>query len=100
MSSLQNNNFISEIIIGVIFFSIGIYILLNRKKVITALLSSQKVFWGKMGFKHGFFHKEKLNKFNEKATKFSANIMIPIMGVVFLATGVLQICKVIIIYMK
>ncbi len=93
MSSLQSDNYITEIIFGIIFFSIGLYILLNRKKVITALISSNKVFWKNMGFNNSFLH-------NEKVGTFLTNIMVPFMGAVFFASGVFQLCKIIIIYMK
>lgn len=75
------------------FFSIGLYIITNRKNVISALLSSNKVFWKNMSFHHSFLH-------NEKIGKFLTNIMIPFMGAMFLVVGVLLICKIIIIYMK
>ncbi len=89
MNILQSNNFITEIIFGIIFFSIGLYILLNKRKVVTALLSSNKVFWKKMGFYHF-----------EKVSKFLTNIMIPFMGALFFASGVLLIYKIIISFMK
>lgn len=83
MPLLHNDNSIAEMIIGIIFFLVGLYILLNSRKVITALLSSNKVFWEKMGFYHF-----------EKVSLFLTNIMIPFMGIVFFATGIFQICKI------
>lgn len=93
MSSSKSNNLVIEVLFGIIFFSIGLYLLLNRKNVVSAFLSSNKVFWKNIGFYNSFIH-------NEKVGAFLTNIMIPFMGAMFLIGGALLIFKILIIYMK
>ena len=89
MKLLETTNIYGDLIFGVLFCSLGGYILLRRKTVIDALLSSNKVFWDKIGF-----------AYNEKASLFMTNIMIPTIAVLFLCVGILLIYRVIIFLLK
>lgn len=71
-----------DLIFGLIFSTIGLFIILNRKKIIDGLILSNKIFW------------EKLNLSQPKeVVVFLTNVMIPIMGMIFLIIGVLLIYK-------
>lgn len=81
---MKSGNFIADIIFGIIFSSLGISFIFGREKVVSALIASNKVFWEKIGFDA-----------DEKKALLLTNIMIPIIGTVFLAVGVVSIYKVI-----
>jgi hypothetical protein len=78
MKIFETSNIWSDLIIGIIFLFIGGYLLLFRKNVIDALLLSNKVFWTKIGLCYG-----------EKVTNYMTNIMIPLIGILFVCVGIL-----------
>jgi len=78
MKIFETSNIWSDLIIGIIFLFIGGYLLLFRKNVIDALLLSNKVFWTKIGLCYG-----------EKVTNYTTNIMIPLIGILFVCVGIL-----------
>lgn len=71
-----------DLVIAVIFCIFGAYIVLNREKVIDALLASNKTFWKGIGV-----------NYNEPTAAFLTRIMIPVMGVVFCCAGILLLIK-------
>ncbi len=80
---------IADFIFGIVFSLIGLYSLVRRKKIIDALMASNKVFWDKLGFAT-----------KEKQGLFMANIMIPFMGAVFFFGGCIAIYRFIIYLLK
>ncbi len=82
MEFIKTTSPVIDLIFGLIFSLIGMIIIVNRKKIIGALILSTKVFWGKLNF---FQPKE--------FGIFLTNLMVPIIGVVFLVIGLLLIYK-------
>jgi hypothetical protein len=72
------------ITVGAALTCVGFIFLFRKEKVIEAFLASNKVFWGEMNYRP-----------NEDRNRAIANIMIPFMGVVFLAGGIASIVKVV-----
>ena len=89
MKFIELTNAPADLLLGVIFFMLGGYMVFSREKVIDALLASNKVFWGKIGF-----------GYNEKIASTMTNFIIPIMGLLFLCIGVLLTYRAIIFIFK
>ena len=83
------DNPFADIIFGVVSSFLGFNFLFRRKKIVGALLESNKVFWGKLGFPS-----------NERMSALSANIMIPFMGAIFLAVGMILLYRVAMHFLK
>jgi hypothetical protein len=79
---VKTDNVIADIIFAIIFSSLGFSLIFRREKIIDALISSNKVFWEKIGFTP-----------DERRSIFLTNIMIPIMGAIFLVVGIVLIYK-------
>ncbi len=86
---MKTDNFIADIIFGVIFSSLGFSFIFWREKIIDALISSNKVFWDKIGFAP-----------DEKKALLLTNIMIPNIGAIFLAVGVILLYRVVMHFLK
>jgi hypothetical protein len=82
---MKIEDIVQGIVVGVIFTCAGFAMTFRKKKFIDALLSSNKVFWEKMNY-----------SINEDRNRSIANIMIPLMGLVFLAAGIFSVFKVIV----
>ena len=80
---MKIEDIVQGIVVGVIFTCAGFTMTFKKKIFIDALLSSNKVFWEKMNL-----------NVNEDRNNAIANIMIPLMGMVFLAAGIFSIFKV------
>ena len=78
MKIFETTNIYGDFIMGILFLSIGGYLLKFRKNVISALLCSNKVFWVKIDF-----------CYSEKVANYMTNIMIPVIGALFLCVGLL-----------
>lgn len=78
-----------DLIVGVIFSLIGVGMTFYRDKTVSALLSSNKIFWENIGHKIDHNNSAKMTK-----------IMIPIMGILFLLCGVVLFVKSIIHLLK
>jgi len=78
MKFIELTNAPVDLLLGVIFFVLGGYMVFCRKKVIDALLASNKVFWSKICF-----------SYNEKIASKMTNFIMPIMGLLFFCVGVL-----------
>lgn len=86
---MRTDNVFADIIFGIIFSSLGFSFIFWRGKVIDALISSNKVFWEKIGFAP-----------DEKKAMLLTNIMIPVIGAIFLVVGVILIYRVIVYFLK
>ena len=86
---MQTDNIFADVIFGAIFLSLGLRLTLGRRKTIDALISSNQVFWNKMGFAP-----------DEKRARAVTSIMIPIMGVIFLAVAALMIYRVVVHFLR
>ncbi len=82
---MKTDNIIADIVFVITFFVLGINLVFNRKKIIDALMASNKVFWEKIGIST-----------DEKKGIFISNIMIPLIGVTFLIVSGILIYRVII----
>ena len=82
---MKLEDIIGGIMAGGMLTCVGFIMVFKRNKVIDALLSSNKVFWEKLNY-----------SFSEDRNKAIANIMIPLMGLVFMAGGIASIVKVIV----
>lgn len=71
--------------VGGMLTCVGFIMIFKRNKVIDALFSSNKVFWGKMNYS--------VSDYRNRAI---ANIMIPLMGLIFMVGGIASIIKVIV----
>jgi ammonia channel protein AmtB len=81
---MKTEDIYAGIILGIIFVCVG-FSMAFKTKITSALLESNKAFWTKMiGYTP-----------NEKFSTSLAHIMIPLMGVVFMAAGIASIIKVI-----
>jgi len=80
---MKIEDIVQGIVVGIIFTCAGFTMTFKKKKFIDALLSSNKIFWEKMNL-----------SVNEDKNKAITNIMIPLMGLVFLAVGIFSIFKV------
>jgi hypothetical protein len=89
MKFIETTNAPVDLLLGVIFFMLGGYMLFCRKKVVDALLDSNKVFWGQIGF-----------GYNEKNAVNMTNFVIPIMGLLFFCVGVLLTYRAIVFFFK
>ncbi len=67
-----------DLIVGLALFFFGGYLLLYRKNVVKALLSSNEVFWNTLGLRIS----------NEPGMSIT-NIMIPIIGFIFFIVGLM-----------
>lgn len=74
---------VGGVIVGIILMCTGFMFVFQRKRVIDALLSSNRVFWEKMNCHP-----------SADRNRIVANIMIPFMGLVFMAGGIASIVKV------
>ncbi len=86
---MKTDNFIADIIFGIIFSSLGFSFIFWRGRVIDALISSNKVFWEKIGFAP-----------DEKRAELLTNIIIPIIGAIFLAVGVILLYRVVMHFLR
>ena len=86
---MQTDNIFADIVFGIMFLSVGLRLTFGRKKTIDALISSNQVFWSKIGFAP-----------DEKRARAVTGIIIPIMGVVFLAVAALMIYRVVVHFLK
>jgi len=86
---METDNIIADIVFGIIFSCLGYSFIFKREKIVNALISSNRVLWENLGFTP-----------NEKKGIFITNIMIPLMGVVFLIVGVALLYKLIIHFLK
>lgn len=80
-----------DIVAGIIFGLLSICFGFNltfRRKITDSLLASNKVFWTKMGFSP-----------DERVSRTLTNIMIPVMGLVFMTAGVASSVKVIMYFL-
>lgn len=82
---MKLEDIIGGIMVGGMLTCVGFIMMFKKNKVIDALLSSNKVFWGKMNY-----------SFNGDRNRAIANIMIPLMGLVFMAGGIASLIKVIV----
>lgn len=89
MKLIETTNAPVDLFVGVVFFMLGGYMLFFRKKVIDALLASNKVFWGQIGL-----------GYNEKIAINMTNLVIPIMGFLFFCVGILLTYRAIIFLFK
>lgn len=79
---IEDSGVYENIAFGVAFSYMGIMFIFKRKKIANAFVESGDVFWGKFGFPSSGRKKMLL-----------ANIMVPAIGVVFLAAGIMMIFK-------
>ncbi len=86
---LKTNRFIADLVFGIILSVLGVSFLFYRKKIISALMASNKVFWERIGFAP-----------DEAKGMFITNIMIPIIGIIFLLVGGVLIYRVIIYFLR
>lgn len=86
---MKTVNLIANIICGIIFSSFGFILIFKREKIVKALILSNKVFWENIGFTP-----------DEKKGMFITNIMIPIMGAIFLVVGLVLIYRIVIHFLK
>ncbi|MHB8697684.1 MAG: hypothetical protein ACYC9J_06540 [Sulfuricaulis sp.] len=86
---MKTDNIIADFVSGIIFSALGFSMVFGRKKFIDALISSNKIFWDKIGYAP-----------DEKRAVLLTNVMIPIMGAIFLAVGVILIYRVIIYFLR
>lgn len=86
---MKTDNIIADIVFGIVFSCLGYSFIFKRGKIVNALISSNRVFWGNLGVTP-----------NEKKGMFMTNIMIPIMGIVFLIAGVVLLYKFVIHLLK
>ncbi len=84
MQFLRSENLMADLLFGIVFSLMGVFFILRRKMIISALLSSSKIFWQKMHM-----------QYNNEESAVLTNIMIPIIGGCFLIIGLLMLCKVI-----
>ncbi len=77
---MNTENFVAGIVGGIIFSFLGCVLIFWRARVIDAMIASNQVFWEKIGYSP-----------NNKRGRFLANVMIPFIGIVFLAAGVYQL---------
>jgi hypothetical protein len=73
---MKTENIIADVIFGITFSALGFSMIFGRKKIVDALISSNNVFWNTIGFAS-----------NEKRAVLLTNIMIPILGAIFLTIG-------------
>ena len=74
MQLLKTEGPFMDLITGFFLSGVGLYIVLHRRKLVDALMSSSKVFWNKIGIAHS------------ENTGLS-NIMIPLLGGMFSIIG-------------
>jgi len=86
---MKTDNIFADIIFGIAFSTLGFGMIFGRKIFVDALISSGKVFWAKIGLAP-----------DEKRAELLTNIMIPIMGAIFLVVGVVMIYRVITYFLK
>lgn len=84
---MNTEDIVIGIIFGLLFICFGFNLTFTRK-ITDFLLGSNKVLWTKMGFSP-----------DERVSRTLTNIMIPIMGLVFMAAGVASSVKVIVYLM-
>jgi hypothetical protein len=87
MKFIELTNAPVDLLLGVIFFVLGGYMVFCREKVIDALLASNKAFWSKIGF-----------GYNEKITSKMTNFIMPVMGLLFFSVGILLTYRAIIFF--
>ena len=76
MSFLEHYNAITDSLFGIIFTIVGGGSIFYRKELAESLLDSNKAFWSKSSL-----------LYNEKASSYMTNLMIPIIGIVFFCIG-------------
>lgn len=86
---MKTDNLFADIVFGIVFSSLGYYFVFYRERIVTALISSNKVFWENLGYIS-----------NEKKGIFLTNILIPSMGLVFFVVGVMLFYKATIYFLK
>ncbi len=79
---MKSNNVVADIVFGIVFFFLGYFFVFQRKRLIDALLESNRVFWGKIGITP-----------NQTRGASISNIMIPFMGLTFLIVGCLMLYR-------
>jgi ammonia channel protein AmtB len=85
---MKSDNFIADLIFGIIFLFLGFNLVFNKKKVIDALIESSKMFWGKMGIT------------TDQTKGALTSVMIPLIGVTFLIVSGILIYKALIYWLK
>ncbi len=83
---MKQFDFIGHGISMVIALTVGYILLFHRRKIIQALLASNKEFWNKL---------LDFNP-NEGMQVFVANILIPLMGICFILAGLIMLYKIIV----
>jgi hypothetical protein len=86
---MKTDNIIADLAFGIIFLFLGFNILFRRKKIIDALMASNKVFWEQIGFTT-----------DQSKGTFMSNIMIPFIGITFLIVSGILIYRVVIYFLK
>ena len=80
----SENPILIEMIFSIVFLILGFLFTLCRKRIVEALVLSNKVFWNRLGFST-----------NDKVVVFLSNIFIPVIGIVYSVVGVFLIYRVI-----
>lgn len=83
MKLIKSTSPIMDLVFGILFSLLGLFIIFNRKKLIDALILSSKIFWEKLGFSQ------------IKEHSFLTTVMILIIGILFLTIGIVLIYRVI-----
>lgn len=79
---MKTNSPIIDLIFGVVLSFLGAFITINIKKLTTAMLASNKIFW------------EKLNIIQVKeANPFFTKMIVQLIGLIFIVTGVLLVYR-------
>jgi hypothetical protein len=81
---MKSNNVVADLVFGIVFILLGYIFVFQRKRLVNALIESNRVFWGKMGFTP-----------NQARGTAISNIMIPFMGLTFLIVSCLLLYRVI-----
>jgi len=85
MNFLEIGNLVTDLCGGAIFTVLGLYMTVRHKKIVGALLESNKVFWGNFVVSQ-----------NSKLSMFITNMMISFMGIIFFLSGLLLDYKVLV----
>lgn len=78
MKKIEATDMYGDLVVGLALSLLGGYLLLYKKNVVKALLSSNEVFWDTLGLRIS----------NEPGMTIT-NIMIPIIGFIFFITGLM-----------
>jgi len=86
---MKTEDIFAGIIFGIVFICLG-FNMTFKTKITNALLASNKAFWSSMvGYTP-----------NEKFSTSVAKIMIPIMGIAFMAAGIASLVKVLMHFIR